>query len=257
MKIASYSDLHLEFKHGWSLPSVLDADILLLAGDIIFFNDFMPLKRLLANWKKLVIFVPGNHEYYTDIPMHEHHSVFRDWLATELPQVHLLCNEYISIDGVNFFGGTMWTDFQAGDATAMRYAAKHMNDFRLIRAGESRFTPEGSIELHREFATRLNEWFEMIFPGPRVVVTHHAPVSNPKSQHLGSPLQPAFIAYDMRELIEKYEPDIWIYGHTHECDAQTAGKTRIISNQLGYPLKSCAYECSKSFDPLGCPVEIV
>lgn len=29
MKIASYSDLHLEFKHDWNLPPTLDADIIL------------------------------------------------------------------------------------------------------------------------------------------------------------------------------------------------------------------------------------
>ena len=72
MKIASYSDLHLEFKHDWNLPTTLDADIILLAGEIILFNDFIPLKRLMKNWEKPVLFVPGNHEYYTDIPMREH-----------------------------------------------------------------------------------------------------------------------------------------------------------------------------------------
>lgn len=256
MKIASYSDLHLEFKHDWNLPPTLDADIILLAGDIILFNDFILLKRLLKNWEKPVLFLPGNHEYYTDIPMREHHGAFRDWLSTELPQVHFLHNEHISIGGVNFFGGTMWTDFQNGDASAKQYAAKHMNDFRLIRAGKTRFTPEDSVEIHREFIASLKKWFAASLSGPRVVVTHHAPVFNPKSQHLGSPLQPAFIAYDMRELIEKYEPDIWVYGHTHECDSQVIGKTKVISNQLGYPQKSGAYECSWAFDEYGYPVVI-
>lgn len=254
MKIASYSDLHLEFKHGWCLPPALDADIILLAGDIILFNDFTPLKRLLANWEKPVIFIPGNHEYYTNSSMHEHHSTFRHWLSAELPQVSFLCNEPISIGGVNFFAGTMWTDFQAGDSLAMQYAAKHMNDFRLIRVGKSRFAPKDSIEQHQEFIARLKMWFEIDLPGPRVVVTHHAPVANNKSQHLGSPLQPAFIAYDMLPLIEKYAPALWVYGHSHECDIQFIGKTRIISNQLGYPQRDGTYECAETFDEYGCPV---
>lgn len=124
-----------------------------------------------------------------------------------------------------------------------------MNDFRLIRAGKTRFTPEDSVEIHREFIASLKKWFAASLSGPRVVVTQ-------KSQHLGSPLQPAFIAYDMRELIEKYEPDIWVYGHTHECDSQVVGKTKVISNQLGYPQKSGAYECSWAFDEYGYPVVI-
>lgn len=65
MKIVSYSDLHLEFRHGWSLPSDLDGDILVLAGDIITFKDFTPLETLLRGWEKPALFIAGNHEYYT------------------------------------------------------------------------------------------------------------------------------------------------------------------------------------------------
>jgi len=91
--------------------------------DIITFKDFTPLKGLLRNWRKSVLFVAGNHEYYTGRPMREHDQQLRAWLKTELPQVHFLRNEHISLSGVNFFGDTMWTDFRSGDANAMRYAA--------------------------------------------------------------------------------------------------------------------------------------
>ena len=40
-----------------------------------------------------------------------------------------------------------------------------------------------------------------------------------------------------------------------ECDDQTIGKTRIISNQLGYPDGYGGFEC-KDFDRTGLPVEI-
>jgi hypothetical protein len=46
-----------------------------------------------------------------------------------------------------------------------------------------------------------------------------------------------------------------VYGHTHECDDQTIGQTRIISNQLGYPGNLGAFEC-KDFDEAGLPVEV-
>ncbi len=45
---------------------------------------------------------------------------------------------------------------------------------------------------------------------------------------------PAFNSLDMSEVIKKYQPRLWVYGHTHECDDQLIGNTRIISNQLGY-----------------------
>ena len=44
-------------------------------------------------------------------------------------------------------------------------------------------------------------------------------------------------------------------GHTHECDDQTIGKTRIISNQLGYPDNRGGFECA-GFDKMGKIFEI-
>ncbi len=43
MKIISYSDLHLEFGGGFLPPAETDADIMILAGDIITFRDYAPL----------------------------------------------------------------------------------------------------------------------------------------------------------------------------------------------------------------------
>jgi Icc-related predicted phosphoesterase len=88
-----------------------------------------------------------------------------------------------------------------------------------------------------------------------VVITHNAPVINPNTKHRGSPFMPAFNSLDMVEVIERHQPALWIYGHTHECDDQTIGKTRIISNQLGYPGNSNGFEC-ESFDEAGLPIDV-
>lgn len=251
MKLAIYSDLHLEFQHGWELPKDLNTDVLILAGDIIVFDDFSPLKALLRNWHKLVLFVAGNHEYYTKQSMLKHHNVFKAWLASELPQVRFLHNESVNIDGVNFFGSTMWTDFKHNDFSAKNHATRSMNDFRLIYMETERFTPDDSIILHEKFIAELTNWFKTVMSGPRVVITHHAPVAKHNTQYRESPLQPAFVACDVIPLIEKYQPDLWIYGHTHECDRQEIGKTMLISNQLGYQLETGIYECGKDFDAHG------
>lgn len=255
MKILSYSDLHLEFPHAWSLPPDIDGDVLVLAGDIITFRNFTPLETLLRDWEKPVLFVAGNHEYYTRIPMREDEEEFRVWLAEKLPQVHFLRDEGVTIGGVNFFGGTMWTNFKSGNTKSMRYAETALNDFRYIR-NDGIFTPESSIAQHQQFIVALEQGFSTRPPGPNVIITHHAPVINPRSQYLLSPLEPAFVSYEMGRYIETYEPDLWIYGHTHECDAQRMGKTRIISNQLGYPHRSGGYESTGGFDNYGCPVEV-
>jgi Icc-related predicted phosphoesterase len=95
----------------------------------------------------------------------------------------------------------------------------------------------------------------MPLTGERVVITHHAPVINPKTQYADSPISPAFNSLDMLKVIEDYQPNLWVYGHTHECDDQTIGKTRILSNQLGYPNGLGGHECL-DFKPDGYPIDI-
>ena len=64
MKIITYSDLHLEFGSNFKPPKNSDADLMILAGDIITFKNFKPLSDFLSDWKKPVLFIAGNHEYY-------------------------------------------------------------------------------------------------------------------------------------------------------------------------------------------------
>jgi predicted phosphodiesterase len=102
MRIITYSDLHLEFGSGWILPPDANGDVMILAGDIITLRDYDPLDQLLQKWKKPVLYVTGNHEYYTQRPMNEEDRRFRVWLKAKHPHVKLLLDEEVSIGGVNF-----------------------------------------------------------------------------------------------------------------------------------------------------------
>ena len=67
-----------------------------------------------------------------------------------------------------------------------------------------------------------------------VVVTHHLPT--PKAVALcyaKSPLNPFFV-HDVKELILKARPALWIFGHTHTSADFVLGDTRLIRNRLGY-----------------------
>lgn len=255
MKIITYSDLHLEFGTDFRLPKDSDADLLILAGDIITFKDFAPFERFLQDWKKPVLYVTGNHEYYTQQPMQAGDEAFKQWL-TYYPGVTLLQDDVISIGGVHFFGGSMWTDFSNANPVAMVTAQQQMNDYRYIMttAGEL-LRPRDTIDFHEAFVKKLLAWFDTPLDGPRVVITHHAPVVNPNTRYGNSPLMPAFNSLDMLPVIEKYQPRLWVYGHTHECDNHMIGKMQIISNQLGYPNRSGGFECN-GFDKGGLPVKL-
>lgn len=256
MKIITYSDLHLEFGTDFLPPADSDADVMILAGDIITFRDYAPLDKFLAGWKKPVLFVAGNHEFYTRLPMLADAEQFKDWLGQSHPSVVFLQDEPITLDGVHFFGGTMWTDFSGGNAKAMLEARAQMNDYHQIRQSDDlALTPEHTVELHKAFVEKLAAWFAEPLSGARVVITHHAPVVNPKTKYGSSLLMPAFNSLDMIEVIDTHQPALWVYGHTHECDDHMRGNTQIISNQRGYPSDSGSYEC-QGFDPAGKPITV-
>ena len=60
--------------------------------------------------------------------------------------------------------------------------------------------------LHKNFTSKLLNWFGKNLSGPRVVISHDAPVINPNSKYKGGPLTPAFNSLDMVEIIETHEP---------------------------------------------------
>jgi len=89
----------------------------------------------------------------------------------------------------------------------METARYQMNDYRLIyNSDETVFTPEDSIPLHKHFALKLLNWFGKNLNGPRVVISHNAPVINPNSKYKGGPLTPAFNSLDMVEITRTHQP---------------------------------------------------
>lgn len=256
MKIISYSDLHLEFDVLFEPSIQRDADILVLAGDIITFKDYEPLQAVFENWQKPIIYVSGNHEYYGSDDINTENDKFRRWLSRSYPHVHFLCDEGLTINDVHFFGGTMWTDFNDQNPVSMEIARNNMNDYRRIKFDQGQWLrPHHTVEMHNIFKTHLTKWLEEKSHETCVIISHHAPVTNPQTIYTNSALQPAFVSYDMRNLIEQYQPTLWIYGHTHECHDEYIDMTRIISNQRGYPLVNGTFECT-GYDPRGCPIAI-
>ena len=103
MKIITYSDLHLEFGTDFKPPMYSDADLMILSGDIITFRDYLHLSEFLEMWRKPVLYVAGNHEYYgATSPIAEENKKFKLWLADNHSNVIFLNDEEASIGGVHF-----------------------------------------------------------------------------------------------------------------------------------------------------------
>ena len=244
MRIAVYSDLHLEFLTQCALETLInnlvsdsDIDLVVLAGDIVSVGrvSFLDkLSNLLNKWNKPVIYVLGNHEYYGNQSILKTEIELRNYLSSNHPNVHLLLNDWVDIDGLNIFGGTMWTDFNKSNPIDLEIARSRISDYNAIKTNRVDFLkPLDTVELHNRFKCILLKWLN-ITTKPRVIISHHAPCINPLTQYVDSPLQAAFNSEDMLEVINTHQPDLWIYGHTHEADDRMIGNTRVVSNPLGY-----------------------
>src|SRR5512140_2949660 len=99
MRIAVFSDLHREI---WPFePPPLDADVVVLAGDID--NGTRGIEWAERVFRRPVLYVAGNHEYYEG----EFNAVQAALRASAGPVEVLDCSERI-LGGVRFLGCTLW-----------------------------------------------------------------------------------------------------------------------------------------------------
>jgi hypothetical protein len=178
----------------------------------------------------------------------------------EMSNVHFLDKEWRIINGVLFFGGTLWTDMNNEDPATLRQIAHMMNDYRGVKNSTkmvtyrvpdmtkevsdawtfkerpAQFTPEDSVEDHKEFLKQLDEVLALHPDLPTVVVGHHAPSkasTHPryKSEVL---MNGAYSTNLDNFILDRRGIKLWTHGHTHEDFDYMIGTTRIVCNPRGY-----------------------
>ncbi|PXC09404.1 metallo-dependent phosphatase, partial [Pseudomonas aeruginosa] len=193
MKIRLLSDLHHEHFDGRRQLPEVEADVVVLAGDIHSHLEGLHWARETFADSEIV-YVAGNHEFYSS-EMTDLTQAMRN-IARAL-EIHFLENDEVRIGPARFLGATLWTDFQLygadGYAPAHELALQSMPDFSCIDWFGGDFTPEQSIALHQASRDWLAEQLARPHDGPTLVVSHHAPsaLSIPP-QFVGNPLSPAF-----------------------------------------------------------------
>jgi len=240
MKLLVYSDLHNEFAV-FEGPKIDlgDVDGVVLCGDTDLGTK--GAAWALRTFKKIpVLYVAGNHEYYGSNIRLVNEAL--EEFDRNNQGFYFLKNREVILNGVRFLGCTLWTDFMLYGIErhheAKRCAKKRMADFEVINIetddGFRRLHPDDTIRFHKESIQFLTERLSMPYKGKTVVLSHHAPArSLIPEKHLNSILNPAFVN-SLEKLILRYEPDLWIYGHTHENGEYVLGDTRLVSNQRGY-----------------------
>ncbi|GGO39277.1 metallophosphoesterase [Gemmobacter aquaticus] len=246
MSVLVIADLHLDrwLQAGRDPLAALPRDLfdeldgLIVAGDLT--NNpgvrWPRMIRLLASYLPpgRIHLLPGNHDYYDCMLDGE------DRLTTICAEegAHFLQKSELVLSGIRFLCATLWTDFALkGDpARAMRIAERGMNDYACIRlgAGDARqIRPEDTALIHADHRTWLEARLAQPFAGRTIVVTHHCPHPDLVGAWR-SELDPAYAA-NLLPLIERAQPDAWLFGHTHHPIEGIVGRTLVRNVSLGYP----------------------
>lgn len=243
--IALYSDLHLEFSAGteW-FPDIPDkAEVVALVGDVHVSDGTANWVAKLANRypDKQFLVVAGNHEFYGQ-DYDEQVSRFRR-LFKQIPNAHFLQHDEFFLQGTRFLGCTLWSDFSAlepilGKQEAQQQASLRMNDFIMINLNGRPMTPQGMERLHLESVNWLEQRLSVAFNGPTVVLTHFPPVRTLSTEARTGVEAATYYTNPLEWLVEKYSPDLWLYGHNHWSGEYRLAGCRFVSNQRGYPGES-------------------
>jgi Icc-related predicted phosphoesterase len=264
MRLHIFSDLHLEFGALAFAPDVRSgqlAELVLLAGDI-------DVKRRGPDWAaasfmQRVAMIGGNHEAYGD-------SLFATLAAGRSAAARASHNRQNEIrfleretwtmaaaDGtpVRIVAATLWTDFDLFGAEtrsgAMARAHAQMSDFHQIRILDEirqetrRLEPMDVLRLHGMSRQFLENELSAPFDGVTIVMTHHAPSISSVSDRFRGDLLTASYASHLDDLIERFQPALWVHGHTHDSFDYRISKTRVICNPRGY----APDELNPRFDP--------
>ncbi len=220
MLVQYMSDLHLEFGK-MEVPDK-KGDVLVLAGDINIGTNSMEFLDSCADVFGKVLLVLGNHEFYhNDIS-----TLYEDFKKELVPNVHLLQNNTITLDGITFAGSTLWADMPAS-------AFYQMNDSNYIANGKRQlFSYSDVIE---EFNEGL-EFLEAVKDDVDVVITHTAPSQTSIDIYRYGKDTIINKAYytPLLHLFENSRIRTWIHGHTHYCVDYRERDIRVVSNQRGY-----------------------
>ena len=261
MKVSVISDLHLEHYPDFTLYNHENAEVLILAGDIVIAEDlkrfpfgvcrddvdshrydnvqryleFFTRASELFEW---VVFVPGNHEFYG--------GEYKDSLEVlkrelgKFDNVRVLHDEVFRLPGYSFVGSTLWTDMDNANPMTMFDADKRMNDHKTVRIKNGgiyeRLTPRKSWSIHQKSKKFIMKNVEAEYYNGQhvVVVTHHSPSfhsCNPAFQ--SSVLNGAYMS-KMDDIVSNSGAVLWVHGHIHYASDYMIGNTRVFCNPHGY-----------------------
>lgn len=229
MKIKLLSDLHLEFSP-FQLP-YSGEDILILAGDISpnmkTTVEFIS-KHLLQYPSLKILYVLGNHDYYGRSISKTH----KFWESVNIDRFFYLQNTSIVIDGIRFFGTTLWTDMNNYDLKTISAASEYINDYRYIKKPNyKKITPTDTYIIHNESKIALIKCLDESVE-PVAIISHHLPsYKSIAEKYKNFPATGTFASH-LDDIVKR--AIVYFHGHTHTSFDYFIDKTRVVCNPRGY-----------------------
>jgi DNA repair exonuclease SbcCD nuclease subunit len=252
MLVGIVSDVHLEIARGNLV--IPECDLLILAGDIINARNSLHKKnyaqKLTKRYAKFfencqesaknTVIIAGNHEHYGSV-LSQTSEHLNDILSV-YHSIHFLNNQCITIDDLDIFGCTLWTDMKQCDPLVMQSIYNGMNDYHCIYKTPPEYVltnifPEDILKENKYSKQKINEFLSKKRTNNTIIVSHHAPTwACIDHEHSIDMLSYAYANTDLDDMIlDEDGPDYWIHGHTHQTlDFMHGEKTRIICNARGY-----------------------
>jgi predicted phosphodiesterase len=226
VKLWIVSDLHLDlrkdFVAGAQRPS--DFDVLVVAGDVVDGDVVRGIETTAAMaGDRPAIYVAGNHCYwgYSFQDVRE-----RGMEAGARTGLHFLQNSTVDIDGVIFFGATLWEPMlrdprapRPNLSAIMSGKERDPAPHSALPVNEPIFVQGPDVMDRRAKIRDIQREFEisrvaMKQASANVVVTHYPPTY---------------------ELLQEINAPMWIHGHEHRVRDELVSGTRILANAIGMP----------------------
>jgi predicted phosphodiesterase len=269
MRIAVASDIHLEFGP-IELENTENAEVLILSGDICVAAELHGVKEVektvvdrfdrskhIHNFFQTccknfshVIYIMGNHEHY--------HGDFANTI-TELKEklgylvnLHILDKEMVTLGGIKFIGGTLWTNMNDEDPVTLSHVRGFMNDFKQIadsrapvhykdlegkyRTRTGKFSPIASVIDHKEMLHFIRGQVDENPNSTYVICGHHSPSkasTHPRYQ-TEKIVNGAYSSELSEFILDRPQIKLWTHGHTHEVFDYMIGDCRVVCNPRGY-----------------------
>jgi len=234
MKIQILSDLHLEHFnsttniHEFLESLVTDCDVIALAGDITTTTDIEKHLHIIGEVfrGKDIFYIAGNHEFYHSSKLKVDFELRDESIKNG---IHFLENNYYVMGEYVFIGACGWHDsYSKRRGTSSPY----LNDFYLI--DELNNDPLNACMWNRESYNYFYKTMGMFRDKKIICMTHNAPLPEFTPKQFEGDILNMFFVNDWSDLIQEFNPILWISGHLHNSKIFKKWNTEFVENSFGY-----------------------